>query len=176
MTNPEQLLKASFPAQAEQLQVIRQVLQDAFAAQNCPKPIADRWVLAINEACMNIIQHAYGCQRASESDDSSDGDSEIIVEVWRSAQEWTFRLTDFAEPVDKTKVRSRDLDDIRPGGLGVHFIREVMDEVEFLESGNIAGNKAVGDETVDHKTVDHKKRGNILQMKGHLPHKEGPSA
>ena len=88
---------------------------------------------------MNIIQHAYG----------ADISGDIIVEVWRSGNEWIFRLTDFGEPVDKTKVRARDLDDIRPGGLGVHFINEVMDEVEFL----------------DNEGVEKKLKGNILQMK-----------
>jgi anti-sigma regulatory factor (Ser/Thr protein kinase) len=33
--------------------------------------------------------------------------------------------------VDPATIRSRDLDDIRPGGLGVHIIHEVMDEVRY---------------------------------------------
>jgi len=160
MTSPECLLKATFPAQAPQLQTIRQRLREIFAAENCPGALADQWVLAINEACMNIIQHAYGCNKGL----AAEGD--IIVEVLRSGDEWTFRLTDFAQPVDKTKVCSRDLDDIRPGGLGVHFIHEIMDEVKFLDSTEAAN---IG--TVDCKTVDCKTRGNILQMKSHVPHK-----
>lgn len=147
MTKLKLLLEASFPAQTAQLSAIRQVLHDTFAAQNCPKTLADRWVLAINEACMNIIQHAYG----------ADNSGEIIVAIWRDESEWTFRLTDFAEPVDKTKVRARNLEDVRPGGLGVHFIQEVMDEMEFLDTDNV---------------VDKKPMGNILQMKSRLVHKK----
>ncbi|MGA8259306.1 MAG: ATP-binding protein, partial [Arenicellales bacterium] len=41
-------------------------------------------------------------------------------------------LRDFAEPIDTSQVKPRPLDTIRPGGLGTHFMREVMDEVEFL--------------------------------------------
>jgi anti-sigma regulatory factor (Ser/Thr protein kinase) len=169
MTSPECLLKSSFPAQAMQLQAIRQTLHDLFAAHDCPKSLADQWVLAINEACMNIIQHAYGCKNGLETD------GEIIVEVMRCGDEWTFRLTDFAKPVDKTKCCSRDLDDIRPGGLGVHFIHEIMDEVKFLDSSD-----AANIETIDCKKVDCITTGNILQMKSHLPHnlprKEEPDA
>jgi hypothetical protein len=33
--------------------------------------------------------------------------------------------------VDPTTIKSRDLDEIRPGGLGVHIITEVMDEVRW---------------------------------------------
>jgi len=117
---------------------------------------------------MNIIQHAYGCK------DGLAAEGEIIVEVLRNGDEWTFRLTDFAQPVDKTKVCSRDLDDIRPGGLGVHFIHEIMDEVKFLDSTDAANLGTVDYKTVDGKTVDCKTRGNILQMKSHVPHKEEP--
>ena len=38
------------------------------------------------------------------------------------------------------KVKPRDLNDIRPGGLGTHFMRETMDEVEFLISPDGGGN------------------------------------
>jgi sigma-B regulation protein RsbU (phosphoserine phosphatase) len=39
---------------------------------------------------------------------------------------------DFAQPVEVAKIRSRPLDEVRPGGLGVHLMRSVMDHVEFL--------------------------------------------
>jgi sigma-B regulation protein RsbU (phosphoserine phosphatase) len=35
--------------------------------------------------------------------------------------------------VDPAQVRPRDLDDLRPGGLGTHLMREAMDECEFVE-------------------------------------------
>ena len=37
----------------------------------------------------------------------------------------------FFKQVDPESIQPRDLDDIRPGGLGVHIIREVMDEVAY---------------------------------------------
>ena len=40
-------------------------------------------------------------------------------------------IEDLASQVDPADIQSRDLDDIRPGGLGVHIIREVMDEVTW---------------------------------------------
>ncbi len=40
-------------------------------------------------------------------------------------------IEDDAMQVDPDTIRSRDLDDIRPGGLGVHIIREIMDEVSY---------------------------------------------
>ena len=88
-------------------------------------------VLAVDEACMNIIQHAYGNR-----------ETEIFrVEIFTNDKELTFCLTDFAPAVDEKSIKGRELDDIRPGGLGVHFINELMDQVEFLQArGENSGN------------------------------------
>jgi len=50
------------------------------------------------------------------------------------------RLTDFAAPVDAAKIRARDLDDLRPGGLGVHFIRSLTDDCAWVPPPPGAGN------------------------------------
>ena len=75
-------------------------------------------MIAVNEACMNIIQHAY----------KGDESGEIIFEMLNNEKELYFRLIDYAEPIDLNSVKPRDLNDIRPGGLGTHFIAEIMDE------------------------------------------------
>jgi anti-sigma regulatory factor (Ser/Thr protein kinase) len=80
--------------------------------------------LAVDEALCNIINHGY--------DKRPDG------RIWLSV--WTIEGTkpgirivieDRAKQVDPQMIRSRDLEDIRPGGLGVYIIREVMDEVTY---------------------------------------------
>jgi anti-sigma regulatory factor (Ser/Thr protein kinase) len=40
-------------------------------------------------------------------------------------------LEDEGVAVDPAKLKGRALEDIRPGGLGLHFMRQSMDEVEF---------------------------------------------
>jgi sigma-B regulation protein RsbU (phosphoserine phosphatase) len=42
-------------------------------------------------------------------------------------------VLDNAAPIDVSRCEPRDLDDVRPGGLGMHFMREIMDQVEFLQ-------------------------------------------
>jgi len=49
-------------------------------------------------------------------------------------------IQDFADTIDVTKIKPRDLNDVRPGGLGTHFISEVMDEVAFLTPPEGVGN------------------------------------
>ncbi len=81
--------------------------------------------LAVDEALCNIIRHGYNCRddgRISISLSQREAQSpgiEIVIE-------------DDALQVDPDTIRSRDLDDIRPGGLGVHIIREIMDEVSYV--------------------------------------------
>lgn len=40
-------------------------------------------------------------------------------------------IDDEAKQVDPSVIKSRDLDEVRPGGLGVHIIKAVMDEVKY---------------------------------------------
>lgn len=126
----ERLAQARFPARADQLQQMRHVVRQALAGRCSEAEVLDRVVLAVNEACMNVIQHAYGPGRTGD----------IILEIQIDGDELIFRLTDFAEPVDQSAIRSRDLSDIRPGGLGVHLIREVMDVTGFVPAPRGAGN------------------------------------
>ncbi len=86
-------------------------------------------VLAVDEALTNIIRHAYLGEaerpieasfswiHASRADNSGDA-LEIVLE-------------DRGVAVNPKKMCGRALEDVRPGGLGLHFIRECMDTVEF---------------------------------------------
>lgn len=123
------LVDRVFPAQPERLCDIRHAVGEAAKAAGCPETIAQDVVLAVDEACQNIIRHAYH---------GAAGDIQIQVE--RGDGTLLIRLIDFAAPVDVTAICPRPLDDIRPGGLGTHFIREVMDEVSFLPPPPGAGN------------------------------------
>jgi anti-sigma regulatory factor (Ser/Thr protein kinase) len=126
----EQILTLRFPSHTGQLKVVREKMRCAMQDMGYDEALVDPAVLAVNEACMNIMQHAYG------EHDSGD----IILEIGSEGDELVFRLTDFAEPVDVSKVSSRALDDIRPGGLGVYMMNQLMDEVRFLDAPEGVGN------------------------------------
>lgn len=130
MEDTGRLAEIRFASRPDQLPEVRSVVRKAVKTQGYIPDVANCIVLAIDEACANVIKHAYG--------EALTGD--IILEILSKSDETIFRLTDFAPPIDKKSVRSRDLEDVRPGGLGVHFIHEVMDEVEFLEPPEGVGN------------------------------------
>ena len=142
MTATQRLMAYQFPACAEQMGSVRLKLREALRQCCGSEAVVNNVVLAVGEACMNIIQHAYGPQDRGdivlevelEGDPGSDA-------VARSQCDLVFRLTDFAK--HKTcagEMRSRPLDEIRPGGLGCHIINQVMDEVVLLDHPGSAGN------------------------------------
>jgi anti-sigma regulatory factor (Ser/Thr protein kinase) len=130
-TKTHKLLDFQFPARADQLCQVRQRLRDALGVCSKSEPLLNCVILAVSEACMNIIQHAYG----------KDEQGDILLEVEEHGNNVVFRLTDFAHHKTRAEeMKSRPLNEIRPGGLGCHIINEVMDEVRLIECDSDYGN------------------------------------
>lgn len=94
----------------------------------CPDDVHNI-VLAVDEACSNIIKHTYG----------GPTDEQIHAKIFISYDRFEIRLRDFGKKIDIKQIKPRKLEEIRPGGLGVHLIKTVMDEVEYsnqFDKGN----------------------------------------
>ncbi|MGY8815918.1 MAG: ATP-binding protein [Gammaproteobacteria bacterium] len=115
------LFELRLPAKADRLALVRAVVQRAVETAGCDDSLGQKLVIAVNEACMNIIQHAY----------HGVNDGKFELAVWKDVNMLYFRLTDQADHIDLNSVKSRDLDDIKPGGLGIHFISEIMDDFKI---------------------------------------------
>jgi len=85
-------------------------------------------MLSVDEALTNIIRHAY--------DGRGDGRIEVEFEALGDATPTGLcvRLRDYGRTVDLSKIRSRDLTDVRPGGLGVHIMQQCMDDVQYAHA------------------------------------------
>jgi len=127
----EKLLEFQFPAKSENLSTLRGKLREVLEDCSPSEDILNCVVLAVGEAAMNIIEHAYG--------DGESGD--IILEIEKQDDSMVFRLTDFAHrKTRENEMNSRPLEEIRPGGLGCHIINEIMDEVQLIDCGSGCGN------------------------------------
>jgi len=130
-TGPIPVLSRTFRSRADELKAVRKEVTKTAQNVGCGTEDVQDFVLAIDEACQNIIRYAYG----------EDQEGEITLKIYHKDRELVVMLRDFAEPTDVEMVKPRDLDDIRPGGLGTHFIAEIMDRVEFmpppLDGGNL---------------------------------------
>lgn len=126
----ERLIKVAFPSKPDRLKLGRSIVRTVAQTSGCSRDTTHDLVLAVDEACQNIIRHAYK--------GSPDGMMEL--EIDRDGDSLVILIRDYAEPIDPSKVKPRDLDDVRPGGLGTHFIKEAMDEVAFLPTPSGGGN------------------------------------
>jgi anti-sigma regulatory factor (Ser/Thr protein kinase) len=80
--------------------------------------------LAVDETLANIIRHGYQLQ----------DDKPIDVSIWLIQEEpkgIRIVIEDEAKQIEPAEICGRDLEDIKPGGLGVHIINDVMDECTF---------------------------------------------
>jgi len=91
--------------------------------------------LAVDEACMNIIEHAYSGQNKV---------GHFEVSLVAKDGEWIIEITDFGKPFDPTSIkRQKDtsIEGAQVGGWGIHFINSVMDEVTYTTGDD--GNRLV---------------------------------
>ena len=127
--NDEMLLKLELRSNPEALCLVRATVERAAEVLHFPEGDVRAIVRSVDEALANVMRHAYGgrqglpiemrCQRWSgESIEGKQSGIEIV-------------LQDHGIAVDPTKMKGRPLNEIRPGGLGLHFIRQSMDVVEF---------------------------------------------
>ena len=92
-------------------------------------------IRGVDEAVSNIMKHAYhGCPdklielRCNRLDRRANGHAERGMEII---------LFDCGPAVDTTKIQARPLEEVRPGGLGLHIIRSSMDAVEYKRAGRM---------------------------------------
>ena len=79
-------------------------------------------VLGIDEACTNVIRHAYDLR--------DDQPIALSVEVLSSCVR--MRLRDYGSKTAPHTMRGRDHAEVKPGGLGLHLIRNAFDKVEYI--------------------------------------------
>lgn len=113
--------KIEFPSDPQLLSVMRRAVEEwgrlaGFREEQCRS-----LTLAVDEALSNIMRHAYA-GRADQPIELLCRRDDALVE---------FVLTDSGREADLTRVESRPPEELRAGGRGVHFIREIMDQVEY---------------------------------------------
>lgn len=127
---PETVMELRFPARPDLMADVRRLLRNGAAGCGLDEAEIEDTVLAIAEACQNVMRHGYG--------NGTRGD--IVVSLSRGGDGIVVRIADFAPAVNPARLRARDLTEVRPGGLGIHFITELMDSAEFLPGPGGVGN------------------------------------
>jgi anti-sigma regulatory factor (Ser/Thr protein kinase) len=115
-------LELSFPSDPRLLRVVRSVVGQMAGLCGFEEDEARFIVVAVDEACANIIRHAYGGR--------TDGDIRLACSAEDDRIEFTL-IDRGRAPQDVARLQPRSLEELRPGGLGMHLIRSVMDQVRF---------------------------------------------
>ena len=105
------------------LKEVRVFSREVFEKINIQQEQKDELVLAIAEAAQNIVKHGYkGVENTTDK---------MQIKISLKNNELEIGFFDKGKPVVPGNVQHRKLDDIKPGGLGTFFIKQIMDEAVF---------------------------------------------
>ena len=94
-----------------------------FEKINLPQDQKDELVLAIAEAAQNIVKHAYK--------DVVETSDRMEIKISLKDKDLEIGFFDKGKAVIPENIKHRKLDDIKPGGLGTFFIKQIMDAAVF---------------------------------------------
>lgn len=104
-------------------------VEDAVRSSKLNPDVADSLNLALEEAVVNVINYAYPEGTVGE----------VIIDAATNDTAITFTVTDSGKPFDPTAREEVDIDanvEDRPiGGLGIHLVRQIMDNVRYERRG-----------------------------------------
>jgi serine/threonine-protein kinase RsbW len=113
----------TIPSHPKYLSVVRAVTGKMAEISGLADGVIEDIKLAVDEACSNVIKHAY----------KENADQKIVVRFRSSQRGFEVIIDDNGLKVHPESIVGRDLQDIRPGGLGIHFIKKVFDIFAFDE-------------------------------------------
>jgi anti-sigma regulatory factor (Ser/Thr protein kinase) len=114
-------MRIAISSEARLLHILRGVARWRALAAGFSEQDADCLATTINEAAANVIRHTYGGRQ----------DGRLALEIHRLPDRLEFVLEDWGPKVDPDQVRPDSLEDVRPGGLGTHFINSCMDSSTY---------------------------------------------
>ena len=115
--------KKDFLVNSSSLKDVRSFSRDVFEKLKIEKELKDELVLAIAEAAQNIVKHGY-----KDVENTTD---RMEIKISLNNNQLEIGFFDKGKPVVAENVQHRKLDDIKPGGLGTFFIKQIMDGAVF---------------------------------------------
>ncbi|MBM4145075.1 MAG: ATP-binding protein [Nitrospira sp.] len=114
----------AIPSHPKYLSIVRSVTGKIAQIYEITETLTEDMKLAVDEACANVIKHAYQGDRTKK----------IVLKYKITKKSFNVIIEDSGIKAKTDLIKGRDLDDIRPGGLGIHFIKRVFDVFHFDET------------------------------------------
>jgi len=117
--------RLKLPSQSDNLALIRELVTKVATQVGFSNDDVSKIELAVDEACANVIKHAYG--------NNSKNLIDVLIKV--DTQKLMVVVTDkgkgFRPDEIKLPKMSEYLQEMRVGGLGIYLIETLMDKVNF---------------------------------------------
>lgn len=125
MATLESVFSLSVPSSVENLVMVREFIRRVCEQAGFEKSDITKLTMAVDEACTNIVEHAYGHDITKEVKIKATYDNELLH----------IELVDTGHGFDPTSVSPQSLEELvnkrRTGGLGIRLIRSLVDEVRY---------------------------------------------
>jgi len=133
LPNTAKLKTVSSP---KELNSVRKFVKSFLSKYKLSNRLTNRIVLAIDEAVTNIIKYSY----------KKDFTRPIRMKLKLINGSFFVEIRDYGKPVLPGTIIKKDISEVRPGGLGLHFMNEIMDDIKY----------------------EPKKRGTLLKMSKYI--------
>lgn len=113
------------PSSTENLALIREFVTSIGIQAGLDEAEVSKLELAVDEACANVIEHAYG----------HDLSQEVVIRATFDDEEMRIDVIDTGHGFDPARIHQAELEklvaDRKSGGLGLRLIKTLMDEVHY---------------------------------------------
>ncbi len=113
--------KFTIKSNPKALKALRKKLRAFLSKSGFPKKEQWRFLWAVGEACTNSICHSYG----------KNSKGLIRLRVVELKDRIVFKIRDYGKKIDPKKVKVPKLPPRKPHGLGVYFLKTIMDELKY---------------------------------------------
>ena len=118
------------PSSTGNLAMIREFVSNICAQAGLDETDVGKVELAVDEACANVIEHAYG----------NDTSNDVLIRATFDDEELRIDVVDTGRGFDPNSVQQEELERLvaerKSGGLGMRLIKSFMDEVRYeIEPG-----------------------------------------
>lgn len=121
MEHAQKTFKLSVPSDTENLVLIREFVERTAKRSSISDAHMERLKLAVNEACENVIKHAY----------DNDATQELTIHVWLDPGQLVVDVIDSGRRFDPATHKPLSLPELvgRKGGMGIRLMQLATDEI-----------------------------------------------
>ena len=125
MNKMEKKFELKIPSQTDNLELIRDFIAKVSGKVGFGEEEVDKIRIAVDEACTNVIKHAY----------EKEGEDHIGIIIKIDYQKLTIVITDRGKGFDPQAIQLPQMEaylaELRVGGLGIYLMKTLMDEVNY---------------------------------------------